>query len=125
MRGAVLFTRSLRRRADGIPVARHNKPIVLNVQARPNFAKRASFESEIIVPPRPPPANTSPLASPRLRLKYCAGRVEMDMKQRAHPRPITIPTVKKRSGIEVDHELIVSPIPRREIPTSATLRVPY
>lgn len=66
-------TRSLIKRAAGMPVARVIRPSVLNVQAMPVFWIRASTMKLMTAPPSPPPAYTIPLAIPRLALKYWAG----------------------------------------------------
>lgn len=49
-------TRSLIKRAAGMPVARVSRPSVLNVQATPVLWISASTMKLMTAPPRPPPA---------------------------------------------------------------------
>lgn len=51
-------------------------PMIRNAHAIPKRWMRASMVILITAPPIPEPENTIPVASPRLRLKYCAGRVD-------------------------------------------------
>lgn len=65
--------RSLMSQAAGRPVANVKRPRILKVQAGPTRCVMAFIEKLMTVPPRPPPAQTIPLARPRFLWKYCAG----------------------------------------------------
>lgn len=65
--------RSLMRDATGRPVPAVMRPRILKVQAGPTRCMMAFIERLITVPPRPPPAQTIPLARPRFLWKYWAG----------------------------------------------------
>jgi hypothetical protein len=69
-------TRSFISHAAGSPVARIMNPKIRNAHGMPRLLIRASSMKLMAVPPRPPPAYTMPLATPRLVLKYCAGVIE-------------------------------------------------
>ena len=59
--------RSLISHAAGNAVDRVKRPRVLKVQAGPIWCIMTSITRLITVPPRPPPAQTRPLARPRFR----------------------------------------------------------
>lgn len=65
--------RSLMSQAAGIPVAIVIMPLILNVHAGPTRCIIPFIARLMTIPPRPPPAQTIPLARPRFLRKYCAG----------------------------------------------------
>lgn len=65
--------RSLMSQAAGRPVDKVMRPRILKVQAGPTRCMMAFIAGLITAPPRPPPAQTIPLAKPRFLWKYCAG----------------------------------------------------
>lgn len=65
--------RSLINQAATRPIVNVERPRILKVQAGPTCCITAFIERLIAIPPRPPPAQTIPLARPRFLLKYCAG----------------------------------------------------
>ena len=66
--------RSRRSIAAGIHSASAMNPSTRNAHGIPIFAIILSRERDQTAPPMPPPAYTKPLARPRRRRKYCAGR---------------------------------------------------
>jgi hypothetical protein len=69
-RAVVIGARSLINQAAGKPVTSITRPIIRKVHAGPSFWINPSIAKLMIVPPRPPPAYTIPLARPRFLLKY-------------------------------------------------------
>lgn len=69
-------TRSFMRYAAGRPVAMIINPRMRNDQDMPTLSMSALSMKLTAVPPRPPPAYTTPFAMPRLALKYCAGMID-------------------------------------------------